>query len=48
MPSPYAIQMAHYALGKLEIELGKQLDWRERNQFIKDFLAEHDTEADNG
>jgi hypothetical protein len=44
--NPHAIQLAHYALGKLELELGKQLDWQERHQFILDFIAEY--EADNG
>jgi DNA-binding transcriptional regulator of glucitol operon len=44
MANPYWWQMAHYALGKLEIELGYQLTWRERSKFIKDFIEENDTE----
>jgi hypothetical protein len=40
MSNPYFIQMAHYALGKKEIELGHQLGWRERSEFIKEYVAQ--------
>lgn len=36
--------MAHYALGRYEHELGHQLDWRGRSEFIRKYLAEHDPE----
>lgn len=39
--SPYAIQMAHYALGKLEASQGYQLDWRGRRDFIAKFLLDN-------
>ena len=42
--------MAHYALGKKEIELGHQLDWRERSAFIKEYIAQEEklSEKNNG
>jgi hypothetical protein len=36
-----AIQMAHYALGKVEIEQGFQLDWRERSTFINNYVVDY-------
>jgi hypothetical protein len=30
---------AHYALGKIEVEQGFVLDWRERSAFIKNYIA---------
>jgi len=35
---------AHYALGKLEVEQGFLLDWRERSAFIKKYMEEHGPE----
>jgi hypothetical protein len=31
---------AHYALGKIEVEQGFVLDWRERSNFIKNYIAD--------
>ena len=35
-----AIQMAHYALAKVEAEQGFHLDWREKSNFIKNYVAD--------
>lgn len=35
---------AHYALGKLEAKQGFLLDWKERSEFIRNYLAEHEYE----
>ena len=31
---------AHYAMGKVEVEQGFILDWRERSNFIKNYIAD--------
>jgi hypothetical protein len=31
---------AHYAMGKLEVQQGFVLGWRERSSFIKNYIAD--------
>lgn len=41
---PYQHQVwleAHYAMGKLEVKQGFILGWRERSEFIKNYIANH-------
>lgn len=49
MPSPEVLAHqiwleAHYALGKLEVQQGFQLGWRERSKFIKDYIQSQVTD----
>ena len=48
MSTPQHWQEAHYALGRYELDLGHPLDWRGRETFIKDYLAQIDREENDG